>query len=92
MDFNVVNENNEFKLGNIISIFRLPDIDREFAVFSIENFDTDDASLNVAYINTDSNGFDYLSDIEDEKILKKAMEVVKDMIGVISKWMVILLR
>ena len=92
MDFNVVNENNEFKLGNIISIFRLPDIDREFAVFSIENFDTDDASLNVAYINTDRNGFDYLSEIEDEKILKKAMEVVKDMIGVISKWMVILLR
>ena len=85
MDFNVVNENNEFKLGNIISIFRLPDIDREFAVFSIENFDTDDASFNVAYINTDSNGFDYLSEIEDEKILKKAMEVVKDMIGVISK-------
>ena len=46
MDFNILNENNEFKLGNIISIFKLSGIDREFALFAIEDFDIDD------YINT----------------------------------------
>lgn len=85
MDFNVINEKNEFKLGNIISIFKIPKVDREIALFSVEDFDKDDASLNVAYIDTDQNGYDYISEIEDEEILKKAMEVVKDMIGVINK-------
>ena len=92
MEFNIIDEKNEFKLGNIISIFKLPDDDREIALFSVSDFDGDESSLNVAYIKTDSEGYDYIEEIEDEKILKKAMEVVKDMIGVISKWMVILLR
>ena len=92
MEFNIIDEKNEFKLGDIISIFKLPDDDREIALFSVSDFDGDESSLNVAYIKTDSEGYDYIEEIEDEKILKKAMEVVKDMIGVISKWMVILLR
>lgn len=85
MDFNIVNENNEFKLGNIISVFRLPDIDREFALFAIEDFDTDEANLNVAYIDKDIDGYDYISEIEDDKVLKKAMEAVKDMMEVVAK-------
>lgn len=85
MDFNVINENNKFKLGNIISIFKLPKVNREIALFSVEDFDEDEASLNVAYIDKDPNGYDYLSEIEDEEILKKAMKAVKDMLGVINK-------
>lgn len=85
MDFNAINENNEFKLGNIISIFKLPKIDREIALFSIEDYEEDDANLNVAYIDKDQNGYDYLTEIEDEEILKKAMKAVKDMMGVINK-------
>lgn len=84
MEFNIINENNEFKLGNIISIFKLPNDDREIALFSISDFDGDDSSLNVAYIKTDNEGYDYIEEIEDEKTLKKAMEVVQDMMGVIN--------
>lgn len=84
MEFNIINEKNEFKLGDIISIFKLPDDDREIALFSISNFDDDDTSLNVAYIKTDNEGYDYIEEIEDEDIQKKAMEVVKDMMGVIN--------
>lgn len=84
MEFNIIDENNEFKLGDIISIFKLPDSDREIALFSISAFDDDEASLNVAYLNTDSEGYDYIEEIEDENVLKKAMEVVKDMMGVIN--------
>mgnify|MGYP003222095699 CR=1 FL=1 len=78
MEFNIIDEKNEFKLGNIISIFKLPDDDREIALFSVSDFDGDESSLNVAYIKTDSE------EIEDEKILKKAMEIVQDMMGVIN--------
>lgn len=84
MEFNIINENNEFKLGDIITIFKLPDSDREIALFSVSDFEGEDASLNVAYLNTDSEGYDYIEEIEDEKVLKNAMEVVKDMMGVIS--------
>ena len=73
MEFNAINENNEFKLGNIISVFKLPDIDREFALFSLEDYDTDIANLHV-----------YITEIDDDKIYKKVMVVVKDMMEVIN--------
>lgn len=84
MEFNIINENNEFKLGEIITIFKLPNSDREIALFSVSDFEGEDASLNVAYLNTDSEGYDYIEEIEDEKVLKNAMEIVKDMMGVIN--------
>ena len=85
MDFDIINENNEFKLGSIISIFKLPNSEQEIALFSIGDYTGDEDSLHVAYINTDSEGYDYLSEIEDDNIYKKAMLVVKDMIGVIEE-------
>ena len=84
MEFNIIDEKNEFKLGDIISIFKLPDDDREIALFSVSDFDGDESSLNVAYIKTDREGYDYIEEIEDEKILKKDMEIVQDMMGVIN--------
>ena len=84
MEFNIINENNEFKLGEIISIFKLPNDEREIALFSVSDWDGDDSSLNVAYLKTDDEGYDYIEEIEEEKVLKEAMEVVKDMMGVIN--------
>lgn len=84
MEFNAINENNEFKIGNIISIFTLPDIDKEFALFSLEEYDKDLANLHVAYLNKDNDGYDYIAEIDDDKIYKKAMMVVKDMMEVIN--------
>lgn len=84
MEFNIINENNEFKLGEIISIFKLPNDEREIALFSVSDWDGDDSSLNVAYLKTDREGYDHIEEIEDENILKEAMEVVKDMMGVIN--------
>ena len=84
MEFNIINENNEFKLGEIISIFKLPNDEREIALFSVSDWDGDDSSLNVAYLKTDREGYDHIEEIEDENVLRKAMEVVKDMMGVIN--------
>lgn len=84
MEFNIINENNEFKLGEIISIFKLPNDEREIALFSISDWAGDDSSLNVAYLKKDGEGYDHIEEIEDENILKEAMEVVKDMMGVIN--------
>ena len=86
MEFNVINEDSNFKLGKILSVFKIPEREKDIVLFSLEDFnDNDDASLQVAYLNTDNNGYDYITEIENEKILKKAMKVVKDMIGAINK-------
>ncbi len=86
MEFNVINEDSNFKLGKILSVFKIPESEKDIVLFSLEDFnDNDDASLQVAYLNTDNNGYDYITEIENEKILKKAMKVVKDMIGAINK-------
>ncbi len=85
MEFNVVNENSNFKLGNILSVFKIPESEKEIVLFSLEDFEsTDEGSLHIAYLNTDINGYDYISEIEDENIEKKAMLVAKDLIGVIN--------
>ena len=85
MDFNIVNEKNEFKLGNILQMFKLPGIDREIALFSISFFDKDDDTLNIAYVNKDNEGYDYLEEIDDKEVFNKAMIVVKDMMEIINK-------
>ena len=84
MEFNIINENNEFKLGEIISIFKLPNDEREIALFSVSDWDGDDSSLNVAYLKTDREGYDHIEEIEDENVLKEAMEIVQDMMVVIN--------
>jgi hypothetical protein len=84
MEFNVVDENNKFKVGNIISIFKLPNYNNEFALFSVSDFIEDEASLHVAYLLKDSEGYDYVEEIKDPKVLKDATEAVKEMIKVIG--------
>ena len=84
MEFNVIDENNQFKFGNIISIFKLSNNEREFALFSVGEYDKDESSLHVAYLNKDSEGYDYIEEIDDDKTLKQAIEAIRDIIGVIN--------
>ncbi len=80
--FDVINERKELKIGNIITVFKIPNNSREFVLFSIEGIDDNKSSLEVAYLNEDKDGNNYISEIADEGELKKAMEVVKDIIKV----------
>ena len=84
MEFNVINESNVFKMGNVISVFKLPYSDREIVLFTIEDYDSDKGNLEVAYLNKDSDGYDYITQIDDDKVLKDATMVVRDMMGVIN--------
>ena len=57
MEFNVINEDSNFKLGKILSVFKIPESEKDIVLFSLEDFnDNDDSSLQVAYLNTDKNG------------------------------------
>ena len=85
MNFDIINEKEELKLGSIISIFKLPQVNKEIALFSVGDYDGDEENLHIAYINTDNEGYDYLSEIDDEDTYKKAMVAVKDIMGAINK-------
>lgn len=84
MEFNVINENNVFKMGNVISVFKLPYSDREIVLFTVEDYDSDKGNLEVAYLNKGSDGYDYITQIDDDRVLKDATMVVRDMMGVIN--------
>ena len=47
MEFNIIDEKNEFKLGDIISIFKMPYVDRELELVSVEDFIGDEYSILV---------------------------------------------
>ena len=68
-------------LQTIITIFKLPDVEKEIALFTVGDYDAKDlVNLEVAYINKDQDGYDYIEEIEDENVLKSAMKVVKKII------------
>lgn len=83
MEFNVIDENNKFKIGNIISIFKLPNYNEEFALFSISDFDEDEASLQVAYLFKDAEGYDYVEEIYDQKVLEDVTDAARKMVNVV---------
>lgn len=82
MEFNVIDENNKFKIGNIISIFKLPNYNEQFALFSISDYDEDEVGLQVAYLLKDKDGYDYIDEIDEPEVLKAANEAVKEIIKV----------
>ena len=84
MEFNVIDENNKFKIGNIISIFKLPNYEKEFVLFSVSDYEALEGNLHVAYLLKDSDGYDYIDEIEEPSVLKDATEAVKEMIKVIN--------
>lgn len=85
MKFNILDENNKFKLGTVITVFNLPNVEKDLVLFSVEDYDAKDfANLEVAYLSKDSNGFDYIEEINDEKVLKSAMKAVKKIIEIVN--------
>lgn len=84
MEFNIIDENNKFKIGNVISVFKLPDYEEQFVLFSVSDFDETDSSLHVAYLRKDREGYDYIDEIEDTEVLKTTSEAVQEMIKMLG--------
>ena len=84
MEFNVIDDNNKFKIGNIISIFKIPNYDNQFALFSISDYEDDEVGLQVAYLLKDKDGYDYIEDIEDPEVLKVATVAVREIIKTVG--------
>ena len=57
MEFNILNEKNEFKLGTIITVFSLPNTPKEIVLFSVGDYDSSDETVREeATGDIDDNG------------------------------------
>lgn len=80
MNFNIVNENYEFKMGNIITTFKIENISYEFVLYSADSYDKDESSIFIGLILKDADGYDYISNIDNPNMYKKAVLVARDIL------------
>ncbi len=68
-------------LAQLLQYLNFQMLKKEIALFTVGDYDAKDlVNLEVAYINKDQDGYDYIEEIEDENVLKSAMKVVKKII------------
>lgn len=87
MEFNIYDEKDGmFKIGNIITTFELDGVEKKIALFSSEDLDGLDEMcfLNIAYLEENSDGEYYITDIEDRDIQKKAITAVSEMLQIVG--------
>lgn len=78
--FTVINENYEFKDGEVLLIFTINGKDKEYVLYSLDNNNEVNCSLIVAYLEKDEKGYDILKDINDLEERKQVIEIIKDII------------
>lgn len=78
--FTVINENYEFKDGEILLVFKISDSSKDYVLYSIDNNNGVNCSLVIGYIEKDEKGFDELKDIPEIEERKKVIEVIKNIL------------
>lgn len=78
--FTVINENYEFKDGEVLLVFKIDNSDKEYVLYALDDNNGVDCSLIIAYITKDEKGYDVLKDIDNIEERKKVIEVIKDII------------
>lgn len=78
--FTVINENYEFKDGEVLLIFKMDNSDKEYVLYALDNNNGVNCNLIIAYLTKDEKGYDVLKDIENMEERKKVIEIIKDII------------
>lgn len=78
--FTVINENYEFKDGEVLLVFKIGNEGKEYVLYSLDNNNGVNCSLVIAYLTKDERGYDILKDIDNVEERKKVIEVIKDII------------
>lgn len=78
--FTVINENYEFKDGEVLLVFKIGDDNKEYVLYSLDNNNGVNCSLVIAYLIKDEKGYDILKDIDNVEERKKVIEVIKDIL------------
>ena len=79
-NFTVINENYEFKDGEILTMFKIDETGKEYVLSSLKNNYDNSCNLVVSYIDKDLEGHDILKDIVDVEERKQVTCAVKRMI------------
>ena len=80
MSFNVLNENYQFKNGDVITVFKLENSDKRCIVYAVDDYEKNESKILVSYLETDESGYDQIVPIEDSEQRKKIINLIKEMI------------
>lgn len=81
VNFNIVNLDNEFKMGEVITVFKIDDVSKKMALYSANSYETDECKVFVGYLEEDQNGYNYISHIDNESILERARKAANDILN-----------
>ncbi len=80
MKFNILNENYEFKEGQVLGIFTLDNEPTEYIIYSVEDYDKNESKILISYLIKDENNIDHIKPIENIHERHKVINVFKEII------------
>ncbi len=80
MKFNILNENYEFKEGQVLAIFTLDDDPTEYIIYSVDDYEKNESKILISYLTADENNQDHIKPIEDINERHKIINVFKEII------------
>ncbi len=80
MKFNILNENYEFKEGQVLAIFTLDDNPTEYIIYSVEDYETNESKILISHLVKDQDGIDHIKPIEDIQERRKIINVFKEIL------------
>ena len=79
-NFTVINENYEFKDGDVIAVFKINDSEKTYVMYSVDDFEKDESKIMVSYLEKDSNNNDIIVKIHDINERKRIIGIIKEII------------
>jgi len=80
MTFNILNENYQFKKGDVISVFKIDNSNKKYIMYAVEDYVKNESKILVSYLEKDSDGHDYIVPIYDKDENKKVINLVKQLL------------
>ncbi len=80
MKFNILNENYEFKEGQVLAIFTLDDDPTEYIIYSVEDYEKNESKILISYLEKDQNEIDHIKPIENIQERRKIINVFKEIL------------
>lgn len=81
MDFVAVDENNHFKNGDIITTFKLDNNEKEYVLYALNDYDTNESSIGISCIVRGPDGYDNIVEIEDANERLRVTDAFKEIMN-----------
>lgn len=78
--FTIINENYKFKDGEVIIMFRIDDNPREYVLYALDDYSSENNQILISYLDKDNEGYDILKNVENYEERKKVINTFKEIL------------